>query len=153
MTDLLFFCGNLTAIVGWTLLVLLPRWRGVAQAAATLFVPGLLAIAYTVLIVGWWSQGEGGFGSLSEVRTFFQTPELLLAGWLHYLAFDLFVGAWEARQARRDGVPHLVIVPILVLTCLFGPAGYLASIAINAAWRLVRPPAILHDPRNRDAWQ
>ncbi|HEY2250713.1 MAG TPA: ABA4-like family protein [Planctomycetaceae bacterium] len=145
MTDLLFSFGNLTAIVGWALLVLLPRWRGVAQATATLVVPGLLAVAYTVLIVGWWSQGEGGFGSLSDILAFFQTPELLLAGWLHYLAFDLFVGAWEARQARRDGVPHFVMVPVLLLTFLFGPAGYLASIAITAAWRVIRPAPILDD--------
>src|SRR5262245_5020588 len=125
MTDVLFVCGNLTAIGGWALLIFVPHWRRVAQTAATLVVPGLIAIAYTVLLVGWWPPGKGGVGSLSEIQSFFQTPELLLAGWLHYLAFDLVVGACVARQAERDGIPHLVIVPVLILTCLFGPVGYL----------------------------
>ncbi len=58
-----------------------------------------------------------------------------MAGWLHYLAFDLFVGAWVARAAYADGVPHLAVVPLLLVTFLFGPAGYLASLAVRSAWR------------------
>ena len=52
-------------------------------------------------------------------------PWLLLAGWLHYLAFDLFVGAWEVRTAHKDGIAHLAIVPSLLLTFMVGPAGFL----------------------------
>ena len=52
---------------------------------------------------------EGGFGSLADVATLFQKQELLLAGWIHYLAFDLFIGAWETRDAARNQIPHLVV--------------------------------------------
>ena len=48
---------------------------------------------------------EGGFGSLADVATLFGKPELLLAGWIHYLAFDLFIGAWEVRDAQRNEHP------------------------------------------------
>jgi hypothetical protein len=57
---------------------------------------------------------------------------LLLAGWIHYLAFDLFVGSWEARDARQRGVPHLALVPCLALTFLFGPAGWLLYGAVRS---------------------
>ena len=57
--------------------------------------------------------------------TLFSNPWALLAGWIHYLAFDLLIGTWETRDAREHGVPHLLLVPCLVLTFLFGPAGWL----------------------------
>ncbi len=49
---------------------------------------------------------KGGSGSLAEVSMLFQDPWLLLAGWVHYLAFDLFIGSWEARDAARSGIPY-----------------------------------------------
>ena len=51
---------------------------------------------------------------------------VLLAGWVHYLAFDLLVGAWIVRTARAEGIPHWAVMPCLILTFLFGPAGLLA---------------------------
>ncbi len=56
---------------------------------------------------------------------------MLLAGWLHYLAFDLFVGAWEVRDASTHGVPHVLVVPCLLLTFLLGPIGLLAYHAVR----------------------
>jgi hypothetical protein len=85
-------------------------------------------------VLAFWTRAEGGFGSLDDVARLFRTPQLLLAGWLHYLAFDLFVGAWEVRTARRDGIPFPFIIPCLALTFLFGPAGYLVFTAVRAAF-------------------
>ena len=56
----------------------------------------------------------------------FDSPGVALAGWVHYLAFDLLVGAWIVRTARSEGVAHLLVLPCLALTFLFGPAGFLA---------------------------
>jgi hypothetical protein len=50
---------------------------------------------------------------------------LVLAGWVHYLAFDLFIGSWQVRDARRNRVPFLLVLPCLLLTFLFGPIGLL----------------------------
>lgn len=60
-------------------------------------------------------------------------PELALAGWVHYLAFDLFVGGWEVRTAHAEAIPFIFVIPCLVLTFLFGPAGLLAFAALRAA--------------------
>jgi hypothetical protein len=73
---------------------------------------------------------EGGFSTLSGVASLFANPWLLLAGWVHYLAFDLLVGTWEARDARERGLPHLLLVPCLVLTFLLGPAGWLLYMTV-----------------------
>lgn len=131
--DLLFQLANMTALVGWLALLASRFLPVMTDRIAALVIPLLLSVAYTGLILAFWARGEGGFDSLDNVGKLFQTRELLLAGWIHYLAFDLFVGAWIARKARREDVPFLLVVPCLALTFLFGPAGFLTFSAIRAA--------------------
>ena len=123
--EALFSIVNPIALAGWILLIVLPRQRWVANIAAAWAIPGLLAILYVVVIGTHIIGSPGGFSSLPDVATLFANPWLLLGGWIHYLAFDLFVGSWEARDARERGVPHLALMPCLLLTFLFGPAGWL----------------------------
>src|SRR5215211_2262660 len=122
--NLLFAYANLLALAGWALLLASPLIPTLADRLAGFALPLLLSVAYAGLVLAFWTRAEGGFGSLDDVARLFRTPQLLLAGWLHYLAFDLFVGAWEVRTARRDGIPFPFIIPCLALTFLFGPAGY-----------------------------
>lgn len=74
----------------------------------------------------------GGFSSLSSVALLFQNRGMLLAGWVHYLAFDLFVGSWEVRDSRAAEIRHYLIVPCLLLTFLFGPAGWVLYLLIRS---------------------
>ena len=85
-----------------------------------------------MIIATRFAGSAGGFASLAAVATLFSNPWLLLAGWTHYLAFDLFVGSWEVRDARERGIPHLCVLPCLALTFLFGPAGWLLYLALRA---------------------
>jgi hypothetical protein len=131
--DSLFQTGNTLALLGWLVLLASPFAPRLADAIGSYAIPLVLSVAYTGLILAFWSGAEGGFGSLDDVAALFSTRELLLAGWLHYLAFDLFVGAWIVRTARAAAVPFWLVAPCLAGTFLFGPAGYLAFIAIRAA--------------------
>lgn len=124
--DQLFQIANPLALLGWLALVASPLAPRLAQAVAGAAVPLLLSLAYAGLVLAFWWEAPGGFGSLPEVQALFTHPSIALAGWLHYLAFDLFLGAWEVRTARSEGIPHWAVIPCLVLTFLFGPAGLLA---------------------------
>lgn len=124
--DQLFQLSSPLALLGWVALLASPLAPRAAQVVAAAVVPLLLSLAYTGLILAFWWEAPGGFGALPEVQALFTHPQIALAGWLHYLAFDLFVGAWEVRTARSEGIPHWAVIPCLVLTFLFGPAGLLA---------------------------
>ena len=126
----LFSILNLTTMAAWLPLAFLPRVRW-ATTVVPVVMPSLLAVIYVVLAAATLSRTEGGFSSLAGVRTLFDNPWALLAGWTHYLAFDLFIGGWEVRDAQQRGIPHLLIVPALVLTFFFGPAGLLFYLAIR----------------------
>ncbi|UCE30191.1 MAG: DUF4281 domain-containing protein [Burkholderiales bacterium] len=125
---LLFAGGSTLAALGWlglAVLPLVPRWRQSILVATGIAIPLVLAVVYTVLVALWMPFAEGGFGSIGEVRRLFADDALLVAGWLHYLAFDLFVGTWIVREAERLNVRHASLLPALALTFLFGPAGLL----------------------------
>ncbi|HEU0139369.1 MAG TPA: ABA4-like family protein [Bryobacteraceae bacterium] len=132
----LFSILNLVTVAAWLPLVFLPRMRW-ASRIVPVVMPLLLAAVYVVLMAVVLMRSEGGFSSLAGVRALFDNPWALLAGWTHYLAFDLFIGGWEARDAQRRGIPHLLIVPALVLTFLLGPAGLLLYRTI----RWLAPPS------------
>lgn len=122
------------ALLGWLTLVLSPLAPRLGDAVAALVIPVLLSVGYTALILVNWSTAPGGFDSLANVMALFTHPGVALAGWVHYLAFDLFVGAWITRTARSEGIGHSLVLPCLVLTFLFGPAGFLAFTALRAAF-------------------
>ena len=131
----LFSLAGMLVLPGWLLLVVAPRWKWTHRYAAFV-APLLIGGLYAFLFVSHLKDGGGGgFGSLAQVSLLFQNPWLLLVGWIHYLAFDLFIGAWEVRDARRLEIPHLAVIPCLVLTFLIGPVGLLLYLLIRVIFR------------------
>lgn len=134
--ETIFSIANTLALVSWLLLAILPRFRVTRAVVLTGTVPLLLSAAYLVIIVMFFGKAEGSFSSLAGVMQLFTNPWAVLAGWLHYLAFDLFVGAWEVRDAEKHGVPHLLVIPCLFFTFMLGPIGYLMYVAIRGVVKL-----------------
>jgi hypothetical protein len=135
-----FSIVNLIATIAWLALVILPGRPWVTGVVTSVVVPMFFAVVYVAIVATTLGRGPdgGGFSTLAGVATLFSNPWVLLAGWIHYLAFDLLIGTWETRDARERGVPHLLLVPCLVLTFLLGPSGWLLYMAV----RLMRSPGM-----------
>lgn len=131
--ETLFSICNGAVVPGWLLLAFAPRWRWTQRVATG--TAAALAVVYLLLILPTFGQGEGGFFSLEAVSQLFSRRDVLLVGWVHYLVFDLFTGAWEVRDAVRLGIPHWAVVPCLALTLFFGPIGFLGYLVLRAALR------------------
>jgi len=132
----LFLLANYSVMPAWLLLAVAPRWAWTQRLVHSALYPALLGVAYTAghLLAGPSSRGAGenaSVTSLAGISAAFANPRTLLVGWVHYLVFDLFVGAWEARDAQRHRVPHWLLVPCLLLTFLAGPMGLLLYLAIR----------------------
>ena len=123
--DFLFSIANPMALIGWICLALWPLARKTLMIIAGYAIPLTLSVGYAACILAFWASAEGGFDTLANVMLLFETPGTALAGWIHFLAFDLALGGWIARDAYRHGIPHLVTLPALALTFLFGPIGLL----------------------------
>jgi Domain of unknown function (DUF4281) len=121
----LFSLANTTALVSWLALILLPRTRKLRRCIQVLAVGGL-CLAYTVCVqLYFFSAPGGGFGTLAAVQRLSVSPQVALAGWVHYLAFDLFVGLWIAHRADALGMSRWLQAPVLGVTFMFGPVGLL----------------------------
>jgi hypothetical protein len=134
--ETLFQIANPIAMLGWVALIAAPLAPRATDLIAALIIPILMSVAYSALILAHWSGATGGYSSLPDVMALFTDPHIALAGWVHYLAFDLFIGAWATRKARAAHIPHLLVLPHLGLIFLFGPAGFLTFSAMHWAFQL-----------------
>ncbi len=131
----LFPIFNTALLPAWALLVLAPRWRWTQRLVHSVVIPVAVSTAYLLLLLSAEIPEGAGGGSLDAVQRMFASPELALVCWIHYLVFDLFVGAWIARDAVRRGISWLLVAPCLVLTLLVGPAGLLLYVVVRLAVR------------------
>ena len=132
--DSIFPIVNAIALLSWLALIARPRHPLVRQWTS-LGAPLLFAVVYVAIIVARMGRARGDFSSLAGVATLFRDEWILLAGWVHYLAFDLLIGAWEVRDAELRGLPQWRVAPCLVLTFLFGPAGWLLYLLARSVSR------------------
>jgi hypothetical protein len=138
--DLLFSHVGTAAMAGWALLILGPRRYAWFNAIPLWIIPAGLSAVYAALIFSRFSGMGGGFDSLDSVATLMSDRWALLAGWVHFLAFDLFVGAVMAARMDRAGVGRLVQAPILLSTFMLGPLGFLIAGLTELGLRAGRPP-------------
>jgi len=132
--DLVFTACSWGVLPAWGLLAFAPGWLGTQRLVHTVWIPCLLGLVYLLTFLTSPGLPEGGgFGSLTGVTILFTSPHAVLAGWVHYLVFDLFVGAWQVRDARRRGVPQLWMLPCLLFTLMLGPIGLLLYLALRFA--------------------
>lgn len=136
--SLAFSVGSALALLSWLSLsasLFLPQpWRLGIWNGTTIAVPFVLGLGYAVLLFeGVRERTGGGFRSIEAVRRLFTSDAALAAGWLHYLAFDLFAGSWIAREGLAADVPRLFILPCLLLTFLAGPVGLVLFFVLRFA--------------------
>ena len=129
----LFSLCNSLALIGWLMLIFAGRMRWAARMVTGVVIPLVIALLYSYLVAAHWGETQGGFGTLNGVAALFSNPWLLLAGWIHYLAFDLFIGSWEVRDAQALGLSHLIVIPCLAVTFMFGPVGLLLYFLIRTS--------------------
>ncbi|QMW23432.1 ABA4-like family protein [Sandaracinobacteroides saxicola] len=133
----LFSLANGFAMLGWLALALLTPFRRPLAIQLARWVAAITCGFYATLLIHGLAFGQGapegaGFTSLAGVMLLFQTPQAVLAGWAHYLAFDLFVATWEAEDAERSNVPTWALYPCFFLTLMSGPIGLLLYLSIRA---------------------
>ena len=129
-------CSGL-AMIGWLGLVVVPKSEVTRHLYPSVVTPVMLGLVYTCLMVSFQGEApaEGGFGTLEAVKALFGVDALILAGWIHYLAFDLFVGAWIVRDSQTHQINHFLILPCLFFTLMAGPLGLMLYLGLRALRR------------------
>ena len=142
--EILFKAASNSVIPFWLLLIVAPRWQWTQRLVHGPVVLLLLTPIYAYMLFGYAPAPEGmNFLTLYGVMVGFSAPNIVVAGWIHYLIFDLFVGAWETRDAQRRGIPHWLVIPCLLATLMIGPVGLLLYVVV----RFLRTRVLEYDER------
>lgn len=135
-SDIVFQIVNAIVLPQWLLMIVAPRWQPTEFLTKTLLIPAFLALFYIFyLFFGESDLDFQSFSTLAGIRTLFSKDAGLLAGWIHYLAFDLTVGSWMLRNAQRRYVAHAWLVPCLIFSFLLGPVGLLLYLIVRTVKR------------------
>lgn len=131
---------HLAILPAWALLVFAPRWRWTDRLIHSGLYPVVLGLAYVGFMIGALMFGDSSepvsFTTIEGIAAIFTHPFGVLTAWVHYLVFDLFVGMWEARDARQRGMRHWALIPCLLLTFMAGPAGLLLYFVLRRKWAI-----------------
>ncbi len=126
MTDGIFMVVSASPMPIWAAWMLAPKSKLSRYFVSALWPYAVLAAGYAALLIAGALFGEAspdaGFDSLPAVMAIFDSEWSTLAGWCHYVVFDLFAARWMMNDAPEAGY---VMLPILVLTLFFGPTGLL----------------------------
>lgn len=122
---------NIVVLPPWFLMMVLPKNPITAQIINSNVFPIGLGVLYVIYVVQSFGKAKGNFMSLNGLSKLFANKEALLAGWVHYLVFDLFVGAWEWRDTLSNGYPHWILLVSLPFTLMLGPLGLLIYLGLK----------------------
>jgi hypothetical protein len=126
------FCN--LAFLGYALLIFFPKWKW--TRIITLILPGVFSALYLCLVVDWILKnpskiGTVDFASLSGVVALFKDSAAVMAGWIHYIAFDLLTARFIVLDAAAENIPHLLVIPLIPLTLMLGPVGLFCYLMIK----------------------
>ncbi|MFD1144814.1 ABA4-like family protein [Larkinella insperata] len=134
--DTVFQIANALVLPQWLLMIVAPHWRPTEFLTKTLLIPAVLALFYIFyLFLGDSELDFQSFSTLAGIKTLFSKDAAVLAGWIHYLAFDLTVGSWMLRNAQRRQVAHAWVIPCLIFSFLLGPVGLLLYLIVRTVKR------------------
>ena len=139
--SLYFSWVNNIAVFGWILLIAVPKRSNWVFSLTGAVIPVVLGVFYGALMLTTITTIDGGgYSSIQQVRTLFSNDATLLAGWMHYLGFDLFVGTFIAKQADSIGMSRLIQVPFFLITFLLGPLGLAVYVLTKSLWLTMFTP-------------
>ena len=128
-----FSIVGMMAMPMWVLLIFLPKWKVTRFFIDYKIIPIALSVIYAIYIAkSLITGGMMDFGSLKSVMQLFTVENAVLAGWIHYLAFDLLVGMWIVNQNKELNIHPILMAPCLLGSFMLGPVGFLLFMIMRA---------------------
>ncbi|HZR44239.1 MAG TPA: ABA4-like family protein [Ktedonobacteraceae bacterium] len=136
----IFSLSSLLVLPFWLLMIFVPRWHWTQRIMQSPLVAAAPALLYAILVIP-----QAGtllpalmHPTLASVAALLATPTGATIGWIHFLAFDLFVGRWIYLDSQESGITAWIVSPILFLTLMFGPLGFISYLSLRAGYAAIR---------------
>lgn len=128
-----FSASFLLVLPFWFLMIVLPTWRFTERVIRSPWMVAPAALLYAGLVLPRLPEVLGAVANpdLAGVSALLGSPAGATVGWVHFLAFDLFVARWAYLDSRERKVNPFVMAPVLLLTLMLGPVGFLAYLLVR----------------------
>lgn len=130
--EAIFKLSNSVALFTWIALIIFPFQKWLHRIIIGIIVTAFCMLYASIVLPGLGSSDMSSFGSLGGVMQLFTNDKAVLAGWIHYLAFDLMTGLYIVNNAMKYGISRFVLLPCLFFTFMLGPIGLLLYFAVRA---------------------
>jgi hypothetical protein len=146
MSETLFQVSNILVLPFWLLMIVLPHWRWTRRIIGSPWIAAPTALIYAVLVLPSMATLLPALAqpTLADIAALLGTPEVAAIAWAHFLTFDLLAGRWAYLDSRARKISAWIMAPVLLLTFLLGPLGFLLYLLVRSAASLAagRGPAI-----------
>jgi hypothetical protein len=141
--DTIFSLCSLFVMPFWALMILAPRWHWTQRIVQFPFFVAILALLYVVLVIPQLATILPILlqPSVTSVAALLGTPAGATIGWIHFLAFDLFVGRWIYLDSQEQGISAWFVSPLLFLTLMLGPLGFLCYFCLRTGYAVLHTQA------------
>jgi hypothetical protein len=129
----LFSLSSLLVMPFWLLMIFLPGWTWTKRVIASPWIAAFAAALYGALVLPSVLQILPAVmnPSLEGIQSLLGTPADATIAWVHFLAFDLFVGRWVYLDSRERGLSPFIVSPILFFVLMLGPLGFLVYLFVR----------------------
>jgi len=128
-TENIYLFTGLGVLPFWFMMIFIPRSSVTLIFVNSIMLPLILAASYGYLLYQAVLLEEPFldiiklYMSLDNLYTVFSTEIFLLLFWLHFLALNLFLGSWVAREGVRYDMPKFLIAFPIIMIYFTGPIG------------------------------
>jgi Domain of unknown function (DUF4281) len=129
--DNFYWYASVLIFAPWALLMFAPKFKYTEKIAFGCAILLLLAATFYTFAYLRAENAGGDLFSLEGFKNLFRSKEMLLTGWLNYLSFCLLVGVWQVHDSENEKIPHLFVIPSLLLTLVMGPGGLVVYLLIR----------------------
>lgn len=136
--EMIFSLSNLLVLPFWLLMIVLPHWSVTRRLLASPLVCAGPAVVYLLLALPRLGELLPAVASPTAqgIAATLASPAMATLAWAHFLAFDLFVGRWAYLDSRERGISAWAMAPVLFLTLMLGPIGFLLYMGLRQLYAL-----------------
>jgi hypothetical protein len=131
--EAIFSLSNLFVLPFWALMIFAPHWRWTARVMRSLWPVAILGAMYALLLISQIGSVAGALLSPTAqgIAALLGTPAGATVAWVHFLAFDLFVGRWAYLDSRERSISAWLVSPALFCIFMAGPLGFLLYLTLR----------------------
>ena len=127
--EMIYMWLNIGVIPFWLILVIFPQAKVCGLFVTSVLPTFIFSSIYVYLLYAFFITGYSfeknfilylGFYDLAEL---FESNEFLILFWTHFLAINLFCGAWIVRDSQRFYMSKFLLFFPLIVTYFVGPLG------------------------------